>query len=55
MEMLAMDKQLKEAETAAKLEELKRKGEFAAAQHAMKLQELRLKMAMPKLPGVTQP
>ena len=55
MEMLAMDKQLKEAETAAKLEELKRKGELAAAQHAAKLQELRLKMATPKLPGVTQP
>ena len=55
MEMLAMDKQLKEAETAAKLEELKRKGELAAAQHAAKLQELRLKLATPKLPGVTQP
>lgn len=54
MEMLAMDKQLKAAETAAKLEELKRKGELAAAQHAAKLQELRLKMAMSKLPGVTQ-
>ncbi len=55
MEMLAMDKQLKEAETAAKMGELKRKGELAAATHAMKLQELRLKMAAANLPGVTQP
>lgn len=55
MEMLAMDKQLKEAETAAKLQEIQRKSELAAATHSAKLQELRLKMAMPKLPGVTQP
>ena len=54
MEMLAMDKQLKEAETTAKMREIQRKGELAAATHAMKLQELRLKMATPKLPGVTQ-
>ena len=55
MEMLAMDKQLKEAETAAKLQEIQRKSELAAATHSVKLQELRLKMAMPKLTGVTQP
>lgn len=55
MEMLAMDKQLKEAETAAKLQEIQRKSELAAATHSAKLQELRLKMAIPKLPGVTQP
>lgn len=55
MEMLALDKQLKEAETAAKMQEIQRKGELAAATHAAKMQELRLKMATPKLPGVTQP
>ena len=54
LEMLNIDKQIKEAEAMAKMEDLKRKTELANAQHAAKLHELRLKMAEANSAGITQ-